>query len=366
MIYQLVSSLSYGDAIGNDVLAIDRVLKQKGYETQILACIIDDRVKQYARYFQTKIITSQDIVIYHKACGEPLTEQFNHFPCKRIMLYHNITPANFFKPYDKIQAWRLKQGRKQVSQMIPYLDYAWADSSYNLQEVIAAGMNPEKTAVLPIIVDFTQYQETADEKLLKRIKDKQGTKLLFTGRIAPNKCQEDIIKVFYYYKNLIDSRAQLYLVGSYRGMEKYYAKLQGFVAELNLKDVYFTGHISFQELLAYYQVCDVFVCMSEHEGFCVPLLESMYFDLPIVAYSSSAIPETLAGSGVLLSQKDYGQFCDVIKQLQTNRVYREQILESQRQVLEQYRPNQIAEKLCQMVENVLRDEVRYGISENTV
>lgn len=271
------------------------------------------------------------------------------------MLYHNITHAEFFKPYDKIQAWRLKQGRKQVVDMIPYLDYAWADSSYNLQEILAAGIPSQKTAVLPIMIDFKQYEEPADRNLLQQLNSKTGTKLLFTGRIAPNKCQEDIIKVFYYYKNLIDPKAQLYLVGSYRGMEKYYAKLQGFVADLKLKDVYFTGHISLQKLLAYYQACDVFVCMSEHEGFCVPLVECMYFDLPIVAYNSSAIPETLAGSGVLLAKKDYGQFCEAIKQLRNDAVYREEILKSQRQALQRYQPEQVAEMLYKLLQNILSD-----------
>jgi len=357
VIYQLVLSLSYGDAIGNDILAIDRALKQKGYSTQILASIIDDRVKQHAVYFQPQRIAASDVVIYHKACGEPLTEQFNQLPCKKIMLYHNITPAEFFRPYDKLQAWRLKQGRKQVADMVPYLDYAWADSTYNLQEIIAAGMAPNKTAVLPIIVEFERYKKTASKKLMDKLKERQGTKLLFIGRIAPNKCQEDIIKVFFYYKNLIDSKAQLYLVGSYRGTEKYYAKLKGFVASLKLKDVYFTGHIPFEELLSYYHSCDIFVCMSEHEGFCVPLLESMYFDLPVVAYDSSAISETLAGGGVLLQKKDFGQFCEAITRLQKDSDYRESILIEQRKALERYQPEVVTEKLYQLIETVMIDEV---------
>ena len=136
-----------------------------------------------------------------------------------------------------------------------------------------------------------------------------------------------------------------------------YAKLQGFVAELGLKDVYFTGYISFHELLAYYQACDVFVCMSEHEGFCVPLLECMYFDLPIVAYASSAIPETLAGSGVLLQEKNYGQFCDAIKRLQQDIVYRQEILAGQRKALERYQPDAIAEQLYILLDTVIQGEV---------
>ena len=115
--------------------------------------------------------------------------------------------------------------------------------------------------------------------------------------------------------------------------------------------------ISFEELLAYYQACDVFVCMSEHEGFCVPLIESMYFDLPIVAHASSAIPETLAGSGVLLEGKEYGQYCDAIKRLQEDTAYRAEILAGQRKVLERYQPEVIAQQLYQLIDEVMQDEV---------
>lgn len=357
MIYQLVSSFSYGDAIGNDVLAIDRYLKQKGYATQIMALMIDDRLKAYAKYYSAEHIGMQDTVIYHKAAGDPMNRSVQELQCTKIMLYHNITPESFFKPYDRIQAWRLRQGRAQVQTIVPYLDYAWADSSYNLQELLDAGMDASRTAVLPIILDFEQYNQSADTGVLQCVGSREGTKLLFTGRIAPNKCQEDIIKVFYYYKNFVDSKAQLYLVGSFRGMEKYYSKLQGFVAELGLKDVYFTGHVSFQELLAYYQACDVFVCMSEHEGFCVPLVECMYFNMPIVAYASSAIPETLAGSGVLLQEKDYGLFCDAIKRLQQDTAYRQDVIDGQREALNRYQQDVIAEQLYVLLDTVIQREM---------
>ena len=356
MLYHVLSSLVYGNAIGDDVLAIDKYLKKAGYDSGIMACIIDEKLLTRAEVFRPEKINEEDIIIYHKSSGDTLQQQIQSIHCKKIMLYHNITPAKYFQPYDKLMFIKLEQGYRQIETLIPYLDYIWGVSAYNLQEILDAGMEMSRTAVLPIILDFEQYMQPADTAVLHRIGSREGTKLLFTGRIAPNKCQEDVIKVFYYYKHFVDNKAQLYLVGSYRGMEKYYAKLQGFVAELGLSDVYFTGHISFQELLAYYKACDVFVCMSEHEGFCVPLVECMYFDLPIVAYASSAIPETLAGSGVLLHDKDYGQFCDAIKRLQQDSAYRQEIIAGQRAALDCYQPDVIAQQLYALLDEVMQNE----------
>ncbi len=333
MIYQVVESLAYGDAIGNDVLSIDRLLRREGFETQILAGTVDARLASRANLFQPQIPGPEDVVLYHKASGDALAGQVSKLPCKKVLLYHNITPARFFAPYDKLRAWRLRQGHRQVKALFPVLDAVWGVSSYNLQELEAMGCPVRQRAILPILLDFAQYAEPADPFTLQKLRARPGTKLLFVGRIAPNKCQEDILSVFLQYKRTVDAEAQLYLVGSERGMEKYYAKLQGLVAELRLRDVYFAGHVPFRELLAYYRGCDVFVCMSEHEGFCVPLLECMYFHLPIVAYASSAVPETLSGSGVLLREKRIGAFCAAIERLQTDGAYRERIVAEQEEVL---------------------------------
>ena len=126
------------------------------------------------------------------------------------------------------------------------------------------------------------------------------------------------------------------MVGSYGGTEKYYAKLRGFVADLKLKDVYFTGHIPFQDILAYYKIADVFLCMSEHEGFCVPLVESMYFNVPVIAYDAAAISGTLNGSGILIKEKDYAQIAKNIHDLVKDNRLRQEVIIKQKQVLEEY------------------------------
>ena len=336
-IYQLLPSLSYGDAIGNEVIEIDKVIKELGYITNVLSDYVDPRINIKAEvYNKNKFysnLSSEDIVIYHKAIGSHFSDDIKEYKCKKIMIYHNMTPKEFFTPYNKKTTLALENGIKQLERLKTCMDYILADSEYNKLELEKMGFQC-KIDVQPLIIDFEEYDVKANEKVIDQYNC--STNILFTGRIAPNKKQEDVIKVFYYYKNYVDKNAKLFFVGSYSGTEKYYAKLKGLVKKLKLDDVYFTGHIPFDEILAYYKIADVFLCMSEHEGFCVPLLESMYFDIPIVAFNSSAIPYTLGESGVLLNSKDYIQYSEVIKKIIKNNEYKEEIVKKQRENLKRF------------------------------
>lgn len=337
-IYQIVPSLSYGDAIGNEVIVINKVIKELGYNTIVLSDYIDPRINIEAKiYNRNKFcseLSSDDIVIYHKAIGSHFSDEIKEYKCKRIMIYHNMTPKDFFIPYNKKTALSLENGIQQLEDLKGYVDYILADSEYNKLELEKMKFQC-KIDVQPLIIDFEEYNARPNEEVINKFSG--STNIIFTGRIAPNKKQEDIIKVFYYYKNYVDKNAKLFLVGSYSGTEKYYAKLKGFVKKLKLKDVYFTGHIPFDEILAYYKIADVFLCMSEHEGFCVPLLESMHFDIPIVTFNSSAIPYTLGDSGVLLDSKDYIQYSEAIRKIIENNEYREEIIEKQRSNLKRFK-----------------------------
>lgn len=344
-IYQIVPSLSYGDAIGNEVIAIDKVIKESGYTTVVLCDYIDSRINIGAKiYDRAKIcseLSNEDIVIYHKAIGNHFSEEFKKYECKKIMIYHNMTPEEFFLPYNKRTALALKNGIKQLENLRGSVDYILADSEYNKLELENLGFEC-KIDVQPLIIDFEEYEKTPSKDIINKYSNK-GTNVIFTGRIAPNKKQEDIIKVFYYYKNYVDKNAKLFLVGSYNGTEKYYAKLKGFVKQLRLKDVYFTGHIPFEDILAYYKIADVFLCMSQHEGFCVPLLESAYFDTPIIAFNSSAIPYTLGESGVILNSTNYIEYSEAIRKLMNDSEYKQEIIDKQRRNLNRFKKTTTAE-----------------------
>lgn len=356
-IYQLVPSLAYGDAIGNEVIALHRVINDLGYKTKVLADYIDPRVNINGDIYNYKSFTSQlnkdDIVIYHKATGNHFSEEFKNYNCKKIMIYHNMTPPAFFSAFNKKIEKELERGIQQLHKLKGNVDYILADSEFNKLDLKTIGFDCEIN-VQPLIINFSDYDSEADKNIINKYKNK-GTNILFTGRIAPNKKQEDIIKVFYYYKNYIDKDAKLFLVGSYNGTEKYYAKLKGFVKQLNLKDVYFTSHIPFKKILAYYKIADVFLCMSEHEGFCVPLLEAMYFDIPIVAFDSTAIPYTLGDSGVLLDSKDYIEFSEVIRKIHEDETYKNEIIIRQRENLSRFQENATAELFKQYLKKYVEN-----------
>lgn len=353
-VYQFVSTLAYGDAIGNEVVVIDSILKSMNIESIILCDYSDPRVEiksyLYDKNELKRSLEKNDIIIYHKSSGSHFSEEIIEFNCKKVMIYHNITPEEFFEPYNNNVAAELKRGREQLEKLKDIIDYAIADSEYNKEELINIGFKCP-IDIQPLIIDFDEYNIKCNDNILNNYK--KGTNIIFTGRIAPNKKQEDIIKVFYYYKNYVDSEARLFLVGSYNGTEKYYAKLKGFVQELRLKDVYFTGHVKFNDIVSYYKIADVFVCMSEHEGFCVPLIESMYFNIPIICYKCTAIPYTMGKSGVVLDNKDFISYSESIRKLIEDKTYRDSIIMNQLKNLERFSKKNTIRMFKELIKKII-------------
>ena len=181
---------------------------------------------------------------------------------------------------------------------------------------------------------------------------------MFTGRVVPNKCPQDIIAAFYYYKKYIQPKYRLFLVGRYDWSNLYKEQLEKYVRKLELDDVYFTGHVRFDEILAYYHIADVFICMSEHEGFCVPLVEAMFFDVPIIAFDSSAIGDTLGGSGLLLQDKSPQVVAEAVSMVIENKKLREQILEGQRQRLKDFEHEKIKKRFLEIIQKFVAGEER--------
>ena len=335
-VVQLLPTLSFGDAIGNDTIALKGAIKEMGYNTEIYTENIDKRLPDGIAKKADKLrdLKKDDILIYHKSTGTDLTFKLDRFKCRIIMVYHNITPPEFFRSYS-IPATQLTElGYKGVDFLRDKVDYVMADSAFNKGELVKRGYTCP-IDVRPILIKFEDYRQAPDEATVKKFSDGKKN-LVFVGRIAPNKKQENVIKAFYCYKKL-DHESRLILVGSARGMENYQERLMKYARALGIgDDVIFPGHIKFSEILAYYHVADAFVCMSEHEGFCVPLVEAMFFDIPIIAYDTSAISDTLGGSGVLLDNNDPVFAAEVINRVLTDEKLRESIIEGQRRRLEDF------------------------------
>ena len=342
-VVQLLPTLSFGDAIGNDTLALSGVIREMGYSTGIYAENIDKRLPGDIAQTTDKLcdLAEDDVIIYHKSTGTDLSFRLEEFRCRRIMVYHNITPPGFFRSYS-IPATQLTElGYKGVDFLRDKVDYVMADSAFNKDELVKRGYTCP-IDVRPILIRFEDYKQAPDEATVKKYSDGKKN-LIFVGRIAPNKKQENVIRAFYCYKKL-NPESRLILVGSERGMENYQERLIKYARALGIgDDVVFTGHIKFSEILAYYHIADVFVCMSEHEGFCVPLVESMFFDTPIVAYDTSAISDTLGGSGILLDNNDPVFAAEVINRVLTDEKLREAVIEGQRRRLDDFSYERVSE-----------------------
>ena len=335
-IIQLLPTMSFGDAIGNDTIALKGAISDMGFQTEIYAENIDKRLPSGTAQKIEKLrsVSRDDIILYHKSTGTDLTFKIGDYDCRRIMVYHNITPPEFFRPYSIAATTLTEYGYEGVDFLKDKVDHVLADSAYNKSELVKMGYTCP-IDVRPILIKFSDYEQAPDEEIMKKFGDGRHN-LIFVGRIAPNKKQENVIRAFYQYKKL-DPQARLILVGSYLGMENYYERLVRYTAALGLRDdVIFTGHIKFSEILAYYRTASAFVCMSEHEGFCVPLAEAMFFHVPIIAYDTSAISDTLGGSGVLLDSNDPVFVSRVIHRLMTDSELRSSVIEGQNRRLEDF------------------------------
>lgn len=354
-IIQVVASLNFGDAVGNDVIAVQEALKNQGFVTAIFAKTIHTKIEKGIAYKINALpkLRDTDIILYHFASEDSLTEMLKTVPCKVILRYHNVTPPNFFKGFDVSAERNTKVGLKQIAGLSEIVDYGMVVSDYNKSDLEQMGYTCP-IDVVPILVQFNDYKKAPSKEIIEKYND-GITNLVFVGRMAPNKKVEDVISAFHKYKSMYDKSARLFLVGNYREEDKYFQFLQKHIKKLQVEDVIFPGHIPFDEILAYYSIADVFLCMSEHEGFCVPLVEAMFFNVPILAYNSTAIPSTLGGSGVLIDVKDFDMISSKIHDIVTDGELKDYILEKQRNRLKDFDHEIIEIQIKNCLEKILKE-----------
>lgn len=359
-IIQLLPTISFGDAVGNDTRAIRTILEEMGYETQIYAENIDPKLPRGTAYHVDKIpeLEPDDVIIYHASTGTELNYRLPSYRGRKVMIYHNITPPKFFAPYSPAAEQLTADGLAGIRYLADKMDYCIADSDFNKQDLLRMGYTCP-IDVCPILIPFSDYDAPPNKTVISRYQRDGITNLLFVGRVAPNKKQEDVIAAFYYYHKYYNSKSRLFLVGSFGGMEPYYEQLCAYIRELGLEDdVIFPGQIKFDEILAYYSIADVFLCMSEHEGFCVPLVEAMYFKVPIVAYRCAAIPFTMGNQGLLLDSKEPAFAAAVIDRVVSNIILQNKVKELQQKQLESYSYEVVSNKLKTLLKAFLNGEVQ--------
>jgi glycosyltransferase involved in cell wall biosynthesis len=277
----------------------------------------------------------------------PITYAFKEAKGRKVVIYHNITSPHFFERFSEELVSITTTGRHEIRLLAEVTDLGLADSEFNRLELVQYGYR--KTGVLPILLDFSKYTLPSAQDIIEQYDDDK-VNILFVGRITPNKKHEDLIKAFYVYKRFLNQNSRLLLVGKYNQEEAYVKFLRELIDELAIEDVYFSGHVTQQELNTFYKVADVLLCMSEHEGFFVPAVESFYFQLPVIAYNCTAVPYTMGDAGILFNEKRYHEIAEMIQLVVEDNAFRQEILDGQTTRLEHFRKEKIIATLFDYLE----------------
>jgi glycosyltransferase involved in cell wall biosynthesis len=334
-----------GDAIGDSARKVRDMLRTMGHESDLFALTIDDDLRGDVRPFADPAATRGDVTIFHFALPSPMTARFAALDGVKILQYHNITPAAFFAPYDP-QLFRLAAlGRRELATLAGHVDLALGDSDFNRRELEALGFT--RTGVLPIAVNTERITAAPPRPALERILRDGLINVLFVGRIVPNKKIEDHIRLAEIYKRYVDSYYRFIFVGRYDGVPRYYDQVRALIAEYDMLPdrFWFTGPVPDEDLAAFYRWADAYVSLSEHEGFCVPLVEAMAADVPVVAYAAGAVPETLGGAGLLFAPKDLELAAELLGSVVYDRGVRARVLDGQRRRLQDFAPDRIEAQL---------------------
>lgn len=345
-ITQLLPSVHVGDAVGDSAYAMHQAFQERGIDSVILGIHIDDNARDRAVDFaQFDQYDSADAThIYHFAVPSPITYRFQQAKGRKVVVYHNITPPHFFRRFSDELVSITTTGRHEIRLLADCTDLGLADSEYNRRELAQYGYR--HTGVLPILLDFTKYDLAPDAEVLRQFDD-DAVNLLFVGRVTANKKHEDLLKAFYAYMRFVNPRSRLLLVGKYDPDDAYGRFLHDLIEELQLDNVHFSGHVSQARANAYYRAANVFLSMSEHEGFFVPALESAHFQLPVLAYNCTAVPYTLGGAGVLLNHKRYAEIAELIQRVVDDQDLRQRLIAGQAARLEDFQKDRVLATLFQ-------------------
>jgi len=345
-LHQLVAGYSQGDAISNEARRLRRLFQSWGLASEIFCerQRILPQLRRDARDAATaaQVIQPGDIALLHLSIGSPVNEIFRQLNCRKALRYHNITPPEYFQDFFEPVARQLRAGREQLQALAGAAEINLAVSEFNAVELRAAGYSV--VGVLPLVLDFAQLCGAPSAATRAKYDDGR-VNILFVGRGVPNKRIEDLLATFYYFQRYVEPRSRLIHAGSYAGLERYEALIFTRTRELQLAHVELTGSLPQAELNGCYQSAHAFLCMSEHEGFCIPLIEAMVNSVPVLAYAAGAVPETLAGAGVLFREKRFDLIAEMLGKLVHDDHFRVAVLAKQHERLKAYEQRDLEAEL---------------------
>ena len=349
-IHQFHPTLAAGDAVSDDVFALRDLFRSWGYASEAYAVEakpeVRDQVVPYRRLF--RVIRPDDLLLLHFSIGSEIFDPLARLGARRVLVYHNVTPPEFFDGINPHTAAFAERGLRQLAGLAPRVDLAIGVSEFNRKALEDVGF--PRTAVVPVLVDWRRYDVAPDAAVLAEWEGPR-TKLLFVGRVSPNKRQDDLIRMLAYYRTCLDPAGTLLLVGAYRDQPQYHGRLRALARQLGVEGgVTFAGKVSLAALVAYYRVASVFVSLSEHEGFGVPLLEAMRFGVPVVAYAAGALADTVAGGGLLLRERDLAVAAETCALVVARPELRAALVEGGRRRVEDFSAERVAARVREVLE----------------
>jgi glycosyltransferase involved in cell wall biosynthesis len=351
-VHQVLATLGYGDAIGHEVRGIQRVLCAAGYDSEIFVETADSRLESLTRDFRELVDFSHpdNLLLHHFSLGSKASRTAFALPDRMALIYHNITPPEYFVGVHRTLARQCFRGRRELRAYADRCDLALGDSEFNRQDLEALGF--PRTAVLPVVPDFSHLDRTPNW-LVAQDFDDDWTNILFVGRVIANKKIENLIRYFHAYHTSFNDRSRLLIVGAHSGFERYLASLHQLTAVLGASHVHFIGHVSDEELVAFYELADLFLCASEHEGFCVPLVEAFYKQVPVLAYAATAVPSTMDGAGVLFDDPDPMHVAALMDAILADPALQDRIVDEQLAAVDRLQAQDFAGTLLAFVDQIL-------------
>jgi glycosyltransferase involved in cell wall biosynthesis len=352
IVNQWLPNAHYGDAMGDNARRVRQLLRQMGHASDIYAIHIEPELAGDVLGFDHPTACRGDVTIFHYGIYSPMTTAFQKLTGRRVLHYHNVTPAAFFKGWDANLFDAATRGREEIPRLAAHVDLALGGSEFNRLELEQMGFT--RTSVLRVAVDTSRVTAPVHLPGLEGVLDDGLTNFLFVGRMVPNKRIEDHIRLAAYYTRYVRGDGRFIFVGRCDLVPQYYAAVRGLISRLGLRRdrVLFTDVVPDEELAIYYQYADVYVSLSEHEGFCVPLVEAMAADVPVLAYAAAAVPETLGGAGVQFAPKDLELAAGLLDELAFNDTLRDQVIAGQRKRLADFGDARLSRDLAAVLESL--------------
>ncbi len=325
---QLLAGFADGDAISQEARILQQTLHGLGLESDIYAPVktTTPAIAHLARPISEYLTTKRDSVIFHYSIASEASQCFLKSDCKRIVRYHNITPEHFMRGFDDAVADQLHDSRDQLFSIASQGNEVWADSEFNADEL--RDLSIKKVKVVPLFFHPSAIDIKPDSHMLQKLGNGL-TNILFVGRMAPNKNVEALMLAFGWYQKTMNTQSRLVLVGSEWSCPRYFAMLRSLAKTLELSNVSFEGFVNDAALAACYETAALFVCPSLHEGYCLPLIEAMCHNVPVVARRNGGMPEAIGKSGILFDGDDPKELAVLMDVMIRDSKQREAVLNAQ-------------------------------------